>query len=142
VTIATAVRDSVVWHLPKEKALRAMRQDPQLARQLTAEVSRRLRSVLLDLYRTAMLSAVQRTVIFLLEQLPPARRPRAIAMPLPAAKAEIASKLGLTPAHFSRILRQLASAGLLTVQAATITINDVNKLRSMANASLPRRHWF
>jgi len=32
---------------------------------------------------------------------------------LPAAKAEIASRLNLTPEHFSRILHELLEAGLL-----------------------------
>jgi len=49
---------------------------------------------------------------------------------LPAAKAEIASQLNLTPEHFSRILHELAQAGLLQVQGRHITVPDPARLRA------------
>lgn len=141
VTLATAARDSTVWRLSKHKALHVLSRDPRFARQAGAEVSRRLRNVLMDVHSSATQSGVQRTATFLLGQLPKGTRARSVELRLPVGKAEIASKLDLTPAHFSRILQQLTAAGLITVRAATVTVNDLSKLRSLATASLPRRHW-
>jgi CRP-like cAMP-binding protein len=141
VTLATAARDSTVWRLSKNKALRALSRDPLFARQVGAEVSRRLRNVLVDVHSAATQSGVQRTAAFLAGQLPRGTRARSIELRLPVGKAEIASKLDLTPAHFSRILRQLAAAGVITVRAATVTVDDLSKLRSLATAALPKRHW-
>jgi CRP-like cAMP-binding protein len=50
---------------------------------------------------------------------------------LPAAKAEIASQLNLTPEHFSRILHELAQAGLLHVQGRRITALDPARLQQV-----------
>jgi CRP-like cAMP-binding protein len=55
----------------------------------------------------------------------------AFVVTLPGAKAEIASQLNLnlTSEHFSRILHELAQAGLLQVQGRKITVSDPNRLR-------------
>ena len=51
------------------------------------------------------------------------------------AKAEIASQLTLAPAHFSRILHELAQAALLQVQGRRIPVPDRQRLQ----AATPRR---
>jgi len=48
---------------------------------------------------------------------------------LHASKAVVASRLNLTPEHFSRILHDLAEHGLIEVQGRGITILDAAKLR-------------
>ncbi|MBK7277535.1 MAG: winged helix-turn-helix domain-containing protein [Betaproteobacteria bacterium] len=47
---------------------------------------------------------------------------------LPATKAAIASQLNLSPEHFSRLLHELAAAGLLQVEGRRITVHDVERL--------------
>jgi CRP-like cAMP-binding protein len=42
----------------------------------------------------------------------------------------VASRLNLTPQHFSRILHELSEAGLVSVDGRTIHITDVAKLRA------------
>jgi len=49
---------------------------------------------------------------------------------LPAAKNLIASRLNLTQEHFSRILHDLAAAGLIEVDRRVIRIPDLQRLRS------------
>ena len=51
-------------------------------------------------------------------------------MTLPAAKGEIASQLNLTPEHFSRILRELADAGLLHIEGRKIVVPDRQRLQA------------
>ncbi len=48
---------------------------------------------------------------------------------LPAAKAEIASQLNLTPEHFSRILHDLAQTGPLKTQGRRSTVPDTDRSR-------------
>lgn len=58
-------------------------------------------------------------------------------MTLPATKAEIATQLNLTPEHFSRILHDLAAAGLLSVAGRTITVPSVRRLEAAAQRRWP-----
>ena len=51
-------------------------------------------------------------------------------MTLPAAKGEIASQLNLTPEHFSRILHELADAGLLHIEGRKIVVPDRQRLQA------------
>ena len=48
---------------------------------------------------------------------------------LDASKNIIASRLNLTPQHFSRILHELTVAGLIEVEGRTIRILDTDRLR-------------
>ena len=49
---------------------------------------------------------------------------------LPTSKAVVASRLNVTPEHFSRILHDLAEKGLIEVVGREIRILDAAKLRS------------
>jgi CRP/FNR family transcriptional regulator, dissimilatory nitrate respiration regulator len=71
-------------------------------------------------------SGTERFIAYLLQQ---GRDRTSLVMRLPAAKAEIASHLNLTPEHFSRILHDLATAGLLQIQGRTITVPDLSRLQ-------------
>lgn len=55
---------------------------------------------------------------------------RGVAVTLPTNKGVIASRLNLTPQHFSRILHELTQAGLVEVDGRTIHITDLDRLRS------------
>ena len=59
-------------------------------------------------------------------------RPEAVAsytVTLPTSKAIVASRLNLTPEHFSRILHELAAAGLIEVNGRAVRIPDLERLR-------------
>ena len=51
-------------------------------------------------------------------------------MTLPTSKAIVASRLNLTPEHFSRILHDLTEAGLIRVDGRDGEIVDVTRLRN------------
>jgi CRP-like cAMP-binding protein len=49
---------------------------------------------------------------------------------LPISKGVIASRLNLTPQHFSRILHELAAQGLIAVQGRKVHVTDLARLRA------------
>lgn len=132
VVSAIAARDCTLLHLPQSSAVRAMRRNPKFAHEIAMQLNRRFRSLLLDIQTMSRQSAIQRAVAFLLGQIPDSKRSRAITVRLPAKKGDIASKLDLTGAHFSRILHELHAAGLVRLQGSTVTVERVAALRSFA----------
>jgi CRP-like cAMP-binding protein len=52
-----------------------------------------------------------------------------VSVNLSAGKSVIASRLNMTPEHFSRILHDLAAAGTIEVEGRTIRIPSVERLR-------------
>jgi len=129
---AVAAQDCTLLHLPYSSAVRAMRRDPKFAREIALQLNRRFRDLILDIQMTTRQSAMQRVVAFLLGQIPEARRNQVITVRLPAKKGDIASKLDLTGAHFSRILHELDAAGLINLQGSLVTLNRAGALRSFA----------
>lgn len=124
---AQAASDVLLLHLPKEAVFEEIERNPKFARRMIAGLSQRVERLVGELDRQAMGSGRERLIDYLL------RRGRGQAGPftvtLPAAKAEIASQLNLTPEHFSRILHDLAQAGLLQVEGRRITVTEPARLQ-------------
>jgi CRP-like cAMP-binding protein len=95
---------------------------------MIAGLSQRIERLVRELDRQALGSGSERFIDYLLRHGKGQAGPFAVT--LPAAKAEIASQLNLTPEHFSRILHELAQAGLLQVQGRHITVPDPARLRA------------
>src|SRR4051794_3040421 len=123
VVTAVAARDCTLAHLPQSTAVRAMQRDAKFAREIAVQLNRRFRSVIADIQMMTRQSAIQRTVAFLLGQMPNAKGNEAVAVRLPAKKGDIASKLDLTGAHFSRILHELEARGLVKLQGSLVTVH-------------------
>jgi len=123
---AQAASDTLVLLVPKEAVFAEIERNPKFARRIIAGLSKRVESLVRELERQALGSGTERFIAYLLHQ---GRDRTSLVMRLPAAKAEIASHLNLTPEHFSRILHDLATAGLLQVQGRRITVPDLNRLQ-------------
>lgn len=125
-----AASDVLLLHLPRQTVIDEIDPNPKFARRIIAGLSQRIESLVRELDRQALGSGRERFVDCLLRQ----RRGQAGAfvVTLPAAKAEIASQLNLTPEHFSRILHELAQAGLLPVRGRRITVADPHRLQRSA----------
>lgn len=132
--------------------------DPHFARAMLASMSLRLHNRVRDIEMFTLNTAKQRTVGFLLGKLadlepdtrvdgmlgdyvnhPPVDAPLdrvnrgdGGVIELPAAKAKIASRLGMTPETFSRVLAGLAADGLIVQTGRTITITDPAELGAQA----------
>jgi CRP-like cAMP-binding protein len=129
---AQAASDALVLQLPKACVFAELDRNPKFARQMIAGLSRRVEALVRELDRQAIGNGVARFAAYLLRQ---AHGEPSLAWTLPAAKAEVASQLNLSPEHFSRILHELAGAGLLQVQGRRIVVPDTHRLQQ---ATTPR----
>jgi CRP/FNR family transcriptional regulator, dissimilatory nitrate respiration regulator len=134
---AVAARDCLLVYLPKTKALRLMQEEPTFAHQVAVELSRTASQLISDIHMMTAPTALERTAMFLLEQMGESTGKQ--PMRLPASKGDIASKLNLTGSHFSRVLHGLASAGVISIQSSTVTVNKLDKLRRMVRRPVKRR---
>ena len=98
---------------------------------MLAGISRRLHGLIKDVQGYALYSGVQRVISYLLGDLTNSESgsvPQSITVSLPVSKFTIASRLSLTPEYFSRVLGELETAGLITVDRRNIIIHDTAKL--------------
>lgn len=131
VVTAHALADSMLLHVSKEAVFEEIDRDPKFARRMIAGLSRRLHHLIIDVESYSLRSATQRVIGYLLQ--PDHDHDEAHArtvVTLPASKSVIASRLNITPEHFSRILHELTEAQLIEVTGRTVRILDMEKLRT------------
>jgi CRP/FNR family transcriptional regulator, dissimilatory nitrate respiration regulator len=131
VVSAQALADSLLLHVSKQTVFDELTRDPGFARRMLAGLSRRMHGLLTDVEAYSLRSGAQRVIGYLLRNeasTEGADTPQPVT--LPVSKAVLASRLNLTPEHFSRILHELADEGLITVSGREITIPDLGKLRA------------
>lgn len=126
---AQAASDALLLYLPKAAVFEEIERNPKFAHRMIAGLSQRIERLVGELDRQALGSGSERFVDYLLRH--GSGQASAFVVTLPAAKAEIASQLNLTPEHFSRILHELAQAGLLQVQGRRITVADPARLQQV-----------
>ena len=127
VSHAAALTETHLLLLPRTDLLAELQAEPKLAVKLLAEVSGRLNRLVRDIEAVTLHTAAQRVVSYLLRTSPQAAT-SACTVSLPASKGTIASLLSVTPEHFSRILHDLQSRGLIAVNRREIVIPDVERL--------------
>lgn len=76
-------------------------------------------------------SGTQRVICYLLHEMPIDCMEGGEVL-LPAPKGVIASRLNLTHEHFSRILRELVSSGLIVVLGQFVRVVNLDGLRAKA----------
>jgi len=125
---ATALADLLLLFIEKNAVLREVDGDPQFARRVIAGLCRRIHSLMADLEGYSLSSGTQRVIGFLLSGCgEDATGPLDVL--LPTTKGVLSSRLNLTQEHFSRILHELSSRGLIEVQGRAIRVADVERLR-------------
>ena len=125
---AEALADTKLLHVPRSAVFTELDRDPQLARRLIASLSMRLHHLMGDLESYTLQSGMQRVIGYLLSLIEESG-PGDTQIKLPARKNIIASRLNLTHEHFSRILHELAVAGLICVHGQEISMANIEKLR-------------
>jgi CRP-like cAMP-binding protein len=105
--------------------------DPDFARLMLVGMSVRLHSLVRQIASVSLSSAAERVADLVLSL--PGSRPGSPVVELPAGKAVLASRLNLSPEHFSRTLRDLADAGLIRVDGRRVTVLDVIRLREVVD---------
>ena len=131
VVTAHALADSMLLHVSKEVVFEEIDRDPKFARRMIAGLSRRLHHLISDVESYSLRSATQRVIGYLLQPDHDDDEAHGRTMvTLPASKSVIASRLNITPEHFSRILHELTEAQLIEVTGRTVRILDMEKLRT------------
>ncbi|MGE5115828.1 MAG: Crp/Fnr family transcriptional regulator [Betaproteobacteria bacterium] len=123
---ARAASDSLVLRLPREAVFAEIERNPRFARRMLAGLSQRIEALVRELDRQSQGGARWRLADYLLRRCAGSDGPQVVTLPAP--KAAIASHLNLTPEHFSRVLHELASEGLLQVHGRRITLPDPARL--------------
>jgi len=121
---ARALGASVLVHVRGQVLAAELARDPRLACSLLAGLSRRLQELLRDAGSDALRSGGERLADYLLEN---ARGPAEILLP---RKGALASRLSMTPEHFSRILHKLAGLGFIEVTGRRVHLRDPVQLRA------------
>jgi CRP-like cAMP-binding protein len=107
--------------------------DARFARSLLASMAIRLHTRVSDIEMYTLRSASQRVAAFLVDELgggtPPGQPAQVLLRP---AKHVLASRLGLTPETFSRVIRSLADQGLIVVDGRRLTVPDPGALGELA----------
>jgi CRP-like cAMP-binding protein len=120
-----ALVDTMLLHISRSAVLEELERTPGFARKMLAGLSRRLHGLIGDVEAYSLNSGTQRVIGYLLrEDLQDGQE-----VVLHASKAIVASRLNLTPEHFSRILHDLTEQQLVEVHGRGITVRNVGELR-------------
>jgi CRP/FNR family transcriptional regulator, dissimilatory nitrate respiration regulator len=115
--------------VPAASFLARLRENPDLALNLLAAMSRHLRRLVAKIEQLSSYSALERVTEFLLRLCPADQGGVEIA--LPQDKVLIAARLNMQPETLSRALARLRAHGVTTVGSRVI-IADVERLRRLA----------
>ena len=129
IVMAQTLADSLLLHVAKSAVFEGIERDPGFSRRMLAGLSQRLHSLVSDVESYSLLSAKQRVIGYLLRDDAAGDGETATVM-LPTAKSVVASRLNVTPEHFSRILHELTEAQLIEVRGREVRIVDIGKLRA------------
>ncbi|HEY0847865.1 MAG TPA: Crp/Fnr family transcriptional regulator [Noviherbaspirillum sp.] len=127
IVTAQALADTLLLHVPKDAIFSELERDPKFARKMLAGLSRRIHGLISDVEAYSLSSGTQRVIGYLLKDETPADGDQ---ITLQVSKTILASRLNLTPEHFSRILHDLAAKQLIRIDGRNITILDIEKLRN------------
>lgn len=125
---AHAFVDTLLLHVSKSVVFSELERRPQFARKMLAGLSIRLHNLMRDVEAYSLRTGTERVVDYLLrlaadtgDEHPQVR--------LDIGKRNIASRLNITPEHFSRILRDLSGRKLIEMSGRNVTIPDPARLR-------------
>jgi CRP/FNR family transcriptional regulator, dissimilatory nitrate respiration regulator len=128
---AQALADCLLLYISKQVVFEELERNPQFARKMLGGLSRRLHGLVSDVEAYTLRSGAQRVIGYLLRDLRDATgKPNEGEVTLPIGKGVIASRLNLTPQHFSRILNDLTAQGLIAVEGRKVRIIDLDRLRA------------
>ncbi len=128
----TAVTDTALVVVPAEPLLALFNRDPRFARGLLVALCRRLQSLVADFEAATVHDAGERLAAYL-------NSLGKDTACLPAPKAVIASRLGMTKETLSRLLRTFMDQGLIEVAKREIRILDRARLSAAARSSASSR---
>jgi len=131
---AQALADSMLLHVAKHAVFEELGPNP-FGRRMLAGLSMRLHGLVRDVEAYTLRSGQERVIGYLLAELPEGAVSGPAQVRLVPGKSLLASRLNMTPEHFSRILHELAADGLIQVNGRSIRVPDVARLRGESRIS-------
>ena len=128
IVFAQALADTMCLHVAKHAVLGELGAD-SFGRRMIAGIARRLHGLVRDVEAYTLRSGQERVLGYLLAELPEGTQNGPAEVQLTPGKSVLASRLNMTPEHFSRILHELAVEGLIEVNGRSIRVPDVARLR-------------
>jgi len=129
IVFAQALADSMLLHVAKNVVLDELARGPGFGRRMLSGLSRRLHGLVRDVEAYTLRSGQERLIGYLLADAPDAANGGPVDVELTPGKGVIASRLNMTPEHFSRILHDLAASKLIEVNGRTVRIPNLELLR-------------
>jgi CRP-like cAMP-binding protein len=129
-TTAATVVDSTLLLVPHSALLVQAAEHAKFGLQVSTALSREVFALTDDIEAYSLQSGRQRVANYLL-RMAGASAARARPFALPAKKSIIASRLGLTPEYFSRMLHELIVERVIEVAGRNITILNATGLRGL-----------
>ncbi len=126
---AETLEDSMILFVQRETLVNEIERDPRLATRIIGGLSRRIHGLIADVEAYSLCSGVQRVIGYLLRECENEAE-GVYDVTLPTTKGVIASLLNVTQEHFSRILHELNSQGLIEVRGRAVRVSDVARLRA------------
>ncbi|WP_434516987.1 Crp/Fnr family transcriptional regulator [Dechloromonas sp. ARDL1] len=128
-TTAQAASDAVLFHIPEQAVFVLLVESPLLSRRLLGGMARKVHGLIQDI-ESNFKAGHERVADFLLSHVTEASpRQASLSVVLPITKTDLASWLGLTPQHFSRILQDMRRKGLIEVVGPAIHVPSVDNLQ-------------
>ncbi len=133
IVFAEAMQNCILLHLSKAVIFEEIEHNKALALRMLGGMANRIYELMSDIQEYSLQTGVQRTVNYLLRELPEAYdSSSALVIKLPFDKRIVASRLNLTQEHFSRILWELSSDGLIDIDGKSIHIKNISRLIDIA----------
>jgi CRP/FNR family transcriptional regulator, dissimilatory nitrate respiration regulator len=129
IVFAQALSDAMLLHVAKHAVFEELARDPGFARHMLSGLSRRLHDLVRDVEAYTLRSGQERVIGYLLADAARNGGGEPVEVHLSAGKSVIASRLNMTPEHFSRILHELSAAGLIEVNGPAVRIPDLARLK-------------
>lgn len=130
-----ALSNSLVATIPPVPLLRLMEQDIGFARGVARALAERVLQLVGELEASVQQSGLQRLACYLDSLAEPNGQPGSWIARLPTTKTTIAARLGIKKETLSRMLRELASRGLIAVSGPQVDILDRAGLAGLAGAT-------
>lgn len=131
---ARAIVPSEVWGFDMNVFRAVLQNSPAVCFRLLGRMSQRLRQLLQEIDELTLQNATMRLAQYLLRFAPEPSCGR-YSVHWETPKQVLASRLSVRPETFSRILQQLAQAGIIQVHGKTVEVLDAARLRNWAGQS-------
>lgn len=128
---AAAIEPSTLFAFDCKDFMAQMRNNVELCFRLMSSMSQRLNGLIDEIDRLTLHSGTQRLARYLLEQVPEGVM-QSPCIRLLVPKLVIASRLGIQPETFSRIMARLRSEGMIETHNDAILLKDLAGLRCIA----------